>query len=237
MKLTVACLVWGSPKTTTNSIASWENGRLDYLADEFLIFKQEWSKEDRERAERTSNEKIRMIGNSENVGIAEGYKRLVEESTGDLFLFLENDWPIAAGIDSGTVAKRIVQGMTLLDIQVTDVVRYRHRQDHGYPLWTLQFKDNELSRPEHLLDCVHWRENPDKDFPQYIDKTGSDLYTTYARYANWTNNPTMFRTEWLRDNILPRMSGDIEKNIQDWWQTTSAIVTQGEGLFTHYRID
>jgi hypothetical protein len=61
-------------------------------------------------------------------------------------------------------------------------------------------------------------------------------YTT-SRYANWTNNPTMFRTKFLEKYILPRMgSRDVELDIQQWWQEQNFWVAQGEGLFTHNRL-
>lgn len=179
--------------------------------------------------------KYDAIGWSTNLGIAEGYKRLVAEATSDLFLFLENDWQLIE-TDSYVWMPRLVQGMTLLDIEVVDVVKYRHRKEHGWPLWSKQFEGHELDRPEYLLDSVHWRENPDQLFPNLIDRVGP-VYTTSSSYANWTNNPTMFRTEWLRENIIPRISGDIEKNLQDWWARQNIQVAQGEGLFQHYRID
>lgn len=233
MELTLGILSWGAHKTLVNTLKSYRDSGLDIFPKQKIIFFQEMSATDAEIARSFGYE---YIGAPDNIGIAEGYKRLVEESTSDLFLFLENDW-LLVETDSYTWMPRLVAGMTLLDIDVVDVVRYRHRHQHGFPLWSMQYNGTELSHPQYLLDSVHWRKDPDKDFPQYIDKLGADLYSTYASFANWTNNPTMFRTEWLRENIMPRISGDIEKNLQDWWSTKSAIVAQGEGLFTHYRID
>jgi FkbM family methyltransferase len=101
----------------------------------------------------------------------------------------------------------------------------------------MQFKGNELSKPEHLLDCVHWLTDPDKKFPQYIKSIVPGWYITSAQYANWTNNPHMIRTDWANDVLLPRLGDkDIELSLQKWWGKTAFVVAQGEGLFTHDRL-
>jgi hypothetical protein len=103
-------------------------------------------------------------------------------------------------------------------------------------LWSRQFAGNEMSRPEYLLDSVHWDLAPEKSFPNEIARISEDWYATTSAYANWTNNPHMVRTEWAREVLVPRLEGDIEKSLQGWWQQQEYIVAQGEGLFTHGRI-
>ena len=167
------------------------------------------------------------MGETTNIGIAEAYKALVGHATGDLFLFLENDWELLE-----PPQQQIAEASRLLREGKIDVARFRHRKYPGHPLWTRQFEGNEMSRPEHLLDSIHWT---DPDRFDHVTK-GGQWYITTAEYANWTNNPHMARTEFLRQELVPRLSGDIERNLQAWWQQQPFIVAQGEGLFTHNRI-
>lgn len=228
MTLTLGILSWKSHSTLRNTLESYRTFGLDTLASQRVIWFQEITDEDREIAEEYGYE---AIGSDTNVGIAGGYKGLVEHATGSVFLFLENDWVLLEN-----PIQALVEGIYTLSTMQVDVIRYRHRDRPGVPLWTYQFQGHELEHPTHLLDSVHWTD-PDR-FPQ-IDRLvmAGTWFVTRARYANWTNNPTMFRVDWLKENILPRMAGDIEQGIQSWWEQQDYLVAQGEGLFTHNRID
>jgi len=155
----------------------------------------------------------------------------VEKSTQPFFIFLENDWMLLED-----PKEAIAQGITYLDSNTTDVVRYRHRKYPGEPLWTYQFKDHEYDRPTHLLDAVHWTLDPEK-FAE-IEKISDDpWYRANAKYANWTNNPTMFRTDFLKKWILPNIgTRDAEVDLQPWWEQQDFLVMQGHGLFAHRRV-
>ena len=204
---------------------------LDHLAKQKLIFFQEISDQDREIA---NNFGYDIIGSDINIGIAEAYSFLVEKASEPIFLFLENDWLLLEKAD-----KPINAGIQFLNNKQADVIRYRHKTYPGHPLWTRQFDGKEYDRPTHLLDSIHWREDP-SIFPEITKKVtkSGNWYFTDARYANWTNNPTMFKTEFLVTKIVPRLGdGDIERDLQGWWEKQTFIVAQGDGLFTHFRID
>ena len=224
--MTIAVLSWGSHKTLTQSLKSYQKYGLDTLDEDRVIFFQEYSEEDKAIAEEFNWE---SIGSPTNIGIAEAYKLLVAFATDDLFLFLENDWELIE-----KPHKQISEAADLLKNHEADVIRLRHRDNPGEPLYSRQFKGHENTSPQHMLDCVHWDKHPE-NFAQ-IEKIGN-WYLASSRYANWTNNPTMFRTGFLREFIVPRMSGDIEKAIQPWWAQNDFYVMQGQGLFTHNRID
>jgi len=226
MTLTIAVLSWGSHKTLINTLNSYEEYGLYNLADERIIWFQEFTKPDLEIARRYG---YHAYGSPTNIGISGGYKGLVQLATSDLFLFLENDWLLTED-----PTQQIKDAKALIGSGYADVARLRSRNNPGHPLWTKQFEGNELSRPEHLLDSIHWT-NPSR-FYQIKPVLGT-WFETIAPFANWTNNPTMFRREWLIENILPRLDGDIERSIQSWWEEQSFKVVQGEGLFTHWRLD
>lgn len=230
MSLTIAILSWNAHRTLRNTLESYKAFDLDRSATERLIFFQELSGADTQIAKKYGYD---YTGTPNNIGVAAAYKKLVESSTSEFFLFLENDWQL---IDYPFNA--LQDGQDMLRSKQVDVVRYRSRKYPGVPLWTLQYMDNEYEKPTHLLDCVHWQWKPDK-FPeiQLATVNERDWYFASSRHANWTNNPTMFRREWLLENIVPRMGNrDVEVDIQEWWEKQSYWVAQSEGLFTHNRI-
>lgn len=230
MTLTIAVLSWGAHKTLVNTLESYHQWGLDRLGDERLIFFQEISEKDKTIA---TNYGYESFGADTNIGIAEAYRALVERATSDLFLFLENDWMLIAA-----PTMEILEAESMLISFDVDVIRLRHRKFPGDPLWTRQFNGREYDRPTHLLDCVHWQDKPDK-FPEiWKDPDYTDSwYFARAGHANWTNNPTMFRTDWLRTHIVPRLgTRDVEVDLQPWWEHQNFLVAQGDGLFKHLRI-
>ena len=229
MTITIAVLSWGQHKTLINTLESYCQWGLDRLGDERVIYFQEISEKDREIASRYGYD---CIGSDTNVGIAAAYKALVEQSTSESFLFLENDWMLISD-----PLRIVIEADWMLEKEV-DVVRLRHRQIPGEPLWSRQFAGREYTRSTHLLDAVHWRTDEElNQFPEIVtDSFWLHWFFTTAKNANWTNNPTMFKRQWLIDNIIPKISGDIEVNLQEWWEQQKFVVAQGNGLFTHHRI-
>lgn len=228
-KMTIAVLSWNARETLTQSLESYREFGLDQLDDEKIIYFQEISEEDIAIAH---NFGYKWIGSTDNVGIAEGYKALVEEATGEFFLFLENDWKLLRDPKS-----EFTKAQKAIKFYGADIVRLRDRKNPGNPLWTRQFEGHEEERPTHLLDSIHWTEDPTK-FDAIIRMGNTDMFLTTSKYANWTNNPHMAYTDFLRENIVPHLgSGDLERDIQSWWEKQEFTVAQGEGLFTHVRID
>lgn len=240
--MTIAMLSWKSHKTLVNTLESYRKFNLD--DNDKLIYFQEMTDKDVEIAHTYG---FRAFGGPTNIGIGPALQILIQEAKGEHFLFLENDWELLRD-----ARNHIGFGEFLLSTKYADVVRYRSRENPGWPLWSKQFEGNELDSPDHLLDCVHWREHPDKDFPEQIhplegssEMVGTSLehftyYATTSRYANFTNNPCMYRTEFLRNVVAPKAYADgilLEVSIHDWWKQQKFKVAQGDGLFTHHRID
>lgn len=225
--MTLAILSWGAHRTLVNTLESYRTFGID--DPEKIIWFQEITETDKRIAAKYG---FKAYGSDKNIGIAQAYKNLVEKATGDTFLFLENDW---MALESGD---RLKYGLELLYSGVVDVVRFRHRRFPGAPLWTTQYQGTELEKPEFLLDAIHWTNEPEKKFAGYINQEDNGFYSTHSRFANWTNNPTMFKTEFLIDNILPRIGRrDIEVDLQEWWREQLFIVAQDNvGIFTHKRI-
>lgn len=230
--MTIAVLSWGAHKTLENTLKSYEKYDLPAYDTERVIFFQQISDEDIKIAERFG---YQYIGAETNIGIAEGYKRLVEFATGQFFLFLENDWELIA-----QPAPSLSDARSLIITNDVDIVKLRHRWTPGNPLWTRQFDGKEWERPTHLLDCVHWNLTPDIFFPEITRVTvyKRSWYTASSKNANWSNNPHIAKTQWVRDTILPRLGNrDIEVDLQSWWEKQDYRVGQGDGLFTHNRLN
>lgn len=244
-------LSWGAEKTLAHTLESYLTFDLLRRADEKIILLQEGTKE--------QESMVRYFGFTPyslqlNVGIARGYEFLLDKATSENFLFLENDWELIA-----YPQPEIDIGQALLRAGDVDYVRYRHRTNPGNPLWTRQFENNEYERPSHLLDSIHWT-NPNKFIEvtkqeyQFVRLQDYNLqqdddfitppidtsiwYFTSSKYANWTNNPHMARKEFLLRNVVPHLgTGDLEKDIQGYWEQSYYRVAQGPGLFTHNRLD
>lgn len=233
LPLSIGILSWGQQKTLRNTLQSYKDfGLLDMAAQVFVFF-QEWSNADIKVADEFG---LEFAVSRTNLGIAGGYRAMLSQVEQPYYLFLENDWLLTA-----PPFFALEDGVKMLEHpSIADIVRYRSREFPGAPLWTMQFQGRELARPEHLLDCIHWTENPAESFPYYIERLKicpHEWYRTRAKYANWTNNPHMARTEWLKEVIAPRLGErDIELDLQSWWQEQNYRVVQGNGLFTHWRI-
>lgn len=227
-RLTIAVLSWGYHETLINTLTSYQEFGLDKLSEDKVIFFQEYSKKDREIAKEFGYD---AFGSPENIGIAEAYKLLAAYASGEFFLFLENDWKL---IES---AERAILGGQELLASGVDIIRYRHRKNPGNPLWTRQFQGREYDRPTHLLDCVHWEDSPEK-FKEIspVFNQSDKWYITSSKNANWTNNPHMAKSEFIYENVMPHLDGgDLERDIQSWWEQQNFLVAQGTGLFTHER--
>lgn len=223
--MTLAMLSWGAHRTLVNTLESYQTFGIN--DPEKIIFFQEISPADKRIADKYG---FKYLGSNRNIGIAQAYKKLVEEATGETFLFLENDW---VALESGS---RLNKGLELLYSDTADVVRFRHRRYPGAPLWTLQYKGYELTAPHFLLDSVHWLDHPE-EFKE-ISVADNGFFVTSSYHANWTNNPTMFKKDFLLRNILPRIGNrDIEVDLQEWWEQQDFLVAQDNvGIFTHHRI-
>lgn len=235
LNLSIGILSWKAPKTLYNTLNSYRTSGLLDMVNDVTIFFQEYSAIDRANADFF---KIQAIYSPTNIGIGKAFVKLVQEAKTSNILLLENDWVCIEPSD--IVYEELNAGLSLLENKQADMIKYRHKKNPGEPLYTLQFRNRELDSPKHLFDCIHWVEEPDRQFPEYITK---DPYTNFylcgSKNANHTNNPTMFKTRFYIDNIGP-FSGegiDLETNIDGWWQEQDFKVAHGSGLFTHDRLD
>lgn len=119
-------------------------------------------------------------------------------------------------------------------------MHYRHRVHYGEPLFSLQFKGQELLSPDHLGDCVFWREHPDLDFPEVIQKIRVEeelFYSISSKYSCYTNNPSMYKIDFARSALLPFCDGNIEGPHSSLVEETGLPSISRPGAFSDNRLD
>ena len=239
LPISVGILSWNSPRTLVETLTSYFELEFLHNVNDVCILFNEVSEQDKQVAEHFG---IPYIGKQSNVGIGRGFMELTKQCKTDNVLILENDWQLIE--DLSTTLERLQSGLDLLNSGV-DVIRYRHRRNPGYPHFSFQYQGRELDYYDdwhectspHLLDSIHWIEEPEKEFEGLIGKNG-EYFTTTSRYGNWTNNPCLYKKDFYLSVIEPFMGEgiDLERKIAYWWTIQEFNFVDGEGLFTHIDI-
>ena len=238
LPISIGIVAWHSGQTLVDTLATYYDKNLLENVNDVTILFQEFSEEDSQIANHFG---IPYLQESHNIGIGNAFEKLCNNAKSDNVMLLEHDWHLVE--PEYTVLDRLQSGLNLLSSGV-DVVRYRHRAEPGYPHFSFRHKGNELNYYDewsectcpHLIDSLHWLD-PDKEFPDKVQKQGEYFITT-SRYANWTNNPFLVKKHFYLKNILPFNGKGIalEQNIAKWWARKNFKVAHGEGLFKHVDI-
>lgn len=235
LKLSIGILAWKSGQTLVDTLTTYYTNGLLKITDDIIILFQEYSEQDLQIANHFG---IDYIALPNNVGIGKGFLQLAQKAKYDNILLLEHDWQLIE--DFSTTFSRLKSGLDLL--QKVNLVKYRHRQHPGFPLFSERvYRGNELNHYDkefdmvspHLLESIHWLD-PYKEFPDKIYKNG-EYFVTTSRWGNWTNNPGLFKKEFYINNVTPFAGEgiDLEGKIAKWWARQNFKVAHGEGLFTH----
>ncbi len=171
LPISVCILSWKSGNTLKNTLKSYKKFGLLEMIEDIVVLFQEVSDEDKKTADQY---KVKYIGLQENIGIGKGMKTLAENAACDNILFLEHDFELIE--NEKTVFSRLKSGLELLN-NGFDVIRYRSREQPGYPLISIRHKGNELNYYDdwhectspHLLESLHWLD-PAAEFPDKIQK-------------------------------------------------------------------
>lgn len=237
LPLSIGIIAWHSGQTLIDTLFSYyKNGLFEIINDTTILF-QEITDEDKQIANHFS---LPYIGLNENIGIGKAFIKLAQNAKTENILLLEHDWLLIENKE--TTYSRLESGIKLID-KGFNVVKYRHRNQPGYPLFTQNpYQGNELNHYDkeidlispHLLESLHWLPNPDKSFPDKIQKQ-DEYFITTSRWGNWTNNPCLFKKQFYINNISPFSGGgiDLEGKIGGWWARQNFKIAHGEGLFKH----
>lgn len=235
LPISVGILAWNSGQVLVDTLETYYNNGLFNIVNDVTLLFQHISDDDIIIAEHFG---LNYIGLKENIGIGRGFIKLTEVSLTENVLILEHDWNLIESAD--VTYDRLNSGISLLNTNI-DVVRYRHRETPGYPHFSFRYKGNELNYYDneigatspHLLDSIHWC-NPAESFPDKIYQY-DEYFITTSRYANWTNNPCLYKKDFYL-NIVNQFAGDgiaLEGNIGKWWVNQQYKVAHGNGLFMH----
>lgn len=230
-------LAWHSGQTLVNTLHSYHLNGLLEMVDDITIFFQEATHEDIDIANHFS---VNYIESNINVGIGKAFIELAKNAKTDRILFLEHDWKLIENKE--TTYSRLSSGLELIN-NGFNLVKYRHRKTPGAPLFSQRpYQGNELNHYDsemdlvspHLLESIHWVDNPALDFSEQITKRG-EYFTTTSRWGNWSNNPGLFDTRFYINTVEPFAGGgiDLEGKIGGWWARQDYKVAHGEGLFKH----
>jgi hypothetical protein len=241
LPISAGILSWKSPNTLEKTLETYvKNDLFDLIQDVVILF-QEVTDDDKRLADKFN---LPFIGLDTNVGIGNGMLMLAEQARKDKFIFLEHDWQLVENYF--TTKRRLLGALELIDDGYNGV-RLRSRKNFGYPLYSEVYKGNELNHYDpntdlispHLFDCVHWINEPDKTFPDKIQKYKYH-YVTTSRWSNWTNNPCLFNTKFLIksiENFVSYEEKHLEPSISSWWASQNYKIAWGEGLFKHVDYD
>jgi hypothetical protein len=238
LPITIGILAWHSGQTLIDTLFSYyQKGLFDIVEDVTILF-QEITDEDKQI---TNHFGINYIGLDENIGIGKAFIQLAKNAQTENILLLEHDWKL---IENQEITyNRLKSGLEILN-QGFNVVKYRHRKSPGYPLFSqpayqgneLNHYDNEINLVSpHLLDSIHWLENPHINFPDKIQKI-DDYFITTSRWGNWTNNPCLFKKDFYLSIVSDFVNNQdllLEPSISKWWARQNFKVAHGEGLFKH----
>jgi hypothetical protein len=243
LPISIGILSWNSTKTIENTLISYQRNGLFELIDDVTVFFQEISENDIRISKKFNLPFI--IGSSKNVGIGFAFFNLLKLAKYENILLLEHDWEL---IENKQITfKRLNEALMFLNNGFTSV-RLRHRKNYGIPLYSMPtYKGKELQHQceitgltsPHLMDCIHWIDEPEKQFPMQIQKE-DDYFISTSRYSCWTNNPCLFKKNFLNNifvNFLDENDLLLEPSISKWWAHQTFKIAYGEGLFKHNDIE
>ncbi len=145
----IGVLSWKAHKTLRKTLASYAQARLADAADEFKIFFNEISDEDRALADEFG---VDCTGDKRNLGIWGGMDACAKALVGDVILLLQNDCPVVATPED--TVRYLSEGVKLIRTGKADMIRLRHRFNQGdgisfrrfYGYWPVHEVDPRAAR-------------------------------------------------------------------------------------------
>lgn len=242
MPVSLLILSWQSHKTLLATLESYRQNGLLELCDDKLIYFQQISSKDIRIAKQYG---LQYYGSGHNIGIGAAYRWLAERARHPYILYLQNDFRLIHDLRRDNT--ELEHGIELLAHHNIDVVLYRSRRHPGEPNWAADnVPGNEERWQSHLFNALYWMEHPEQVYPDKIQRCAANprFLQTTARYMNYTDNPSLYRRDWLLATLADRFTANDphqitwpERVIQPWWETQDFRIAQAEGLFEHIRLD
>ena len=254
-RTTLLVLAYRQEKSLKEALKSWDKNGLLSFVDERIIFFQNCATcasgiappSFRNLLEITN---FKVIGSEGNVGISKALASLVERSTSQYVIFLEEDWQL---VEDPTV--ELNAAMESLMNNTVDMVKLRHSKHPGHPYCSSIWKgyehlmvtsgtDGQLS----VLNAAAWQEN-DELVKAYFGENvwrcsgaHSRLLCSTSPFSAWTNNPSIFPRSWflkfLHKAALAAAQFESAINLSPHlWNERCFHIGQGTGLFSHVDLD
>ena len=141
MALSIGLLSWRAHETLRKTLKSYRRANLFACADDFKIFFNEISDEDRAIAAEFG---VEAVGDERNLGIWGGMDACAKALKNDVILLLQNDCPVVATPEE--TAAYLKEGEALVREGRADVVRLRHRFNQGEGISYRRFFDYHFVR-------------------------------------------------------------------------------------------
>lgn len=137
----IGLLSWKARQTLRKTLDSYREAKLAACADEFKVFFNEISDEDRKLAAEYG---LEAVGSECNLGIWGGMDACANALSGEVILLLQNDCPVVS--DPEETARILREGVELIRSGKADLVRLRHRFNQGEGISYRRFFDYHYVR-------------------------------------------------------------------------------------------
>ena len=244
LPLCVGVLVFQGANTLERTLST--NRGLFQIIEEPIAFFQQINSPERRRWAR---EVIGVHGPfsslfaTQNVGQREAFRLIAEACSQPYIVILEEDFRAAKHAD---FFSELTSGISHIQ-QGAHAVRLRSRRFPGSPNYIHEAWLNSgghnggVVRDTHLIEYVTWHDSPETFVPQLqVCRQNPKTWCTSSKHAQYTNNPTLYSTDFLRDLISKVPThGDVhfEAWLTEFWSKQSYKVVYSDGLFTHERTD
>lgn len=206
-KITIGYLSWKRYNILNQTLESHKkNGLFDIIKpSNRIIFFQEITNDDIIIA---NNYECKYLGDNDNIGILNAFIKIIEKCETEYLIFSENDWYLVENKD--VTSKVLYDCVELLNNNLCDIIRLRHRQKPGNPLYSKpknieDWKKQNLSNYPYKLESLSWIDEPNKIYNNIFNEFNGNYkwYITTLQHQKWSNNIFIANTSYLKKVILP----------------------------------
>jgi len=240
----VSVLVFQGVRTLQQTLAS--NAKLfGLVAESHILFQQVDSAARYAWARHVCSQYpfFKPVFQKRNVGQRIAFETLADACSQPYIVILEEDFKAAS---NALFHRQLTLGLSLLQ-NGTHAFRLRSRKfpgkpNHAHETWLKTGGVNGGKILEtHLLEYVTWEDEPERHINElHVCHRDPKTWCASSKYAQYTNNPTLYSTHFLRWLVsqVPK-EGDVkfEPYLTQFWARMDFQVAYSEGLFTHDRLD
>lgn len=236
--ISIGILTHRAPITLKNTLLSYKYYKiLDFTDDVFCIIQPSEKQDDEINICKDFN--IRYVLEKENGWMAWGIKRVFEEAKYDVVLFTENDF--RAMCDGSDI---LIHSIKWIQEEIVDMIRIRNLKNPGHPIVINSYKGRELENEQtktQIHYSAHYLEEPEKVFPEYINKYSDDprLLIMNSKNCGYTNNCFITSKRFYTKALLPyiQFGTHFEPQIDQHWSKADYKIGITDGFLTHIRMD